>query len=231
MPPLLKDKVVLISGASGGLGEETTRTFLDAGPRVAVVSRLWHGTADSETLFHVEADLTQEAGCAHAVNATVARWGRLDVALHLMGGFAGGDAVEDTPVETWDKMMNVNLRSAFLFFRAALPELKKVERGRILAVGSRPGLEPVANLAAYSVSKAGLHALVRALAAETKNAGITANALLPSIIDTPANRKAMPGADFSRWVTPASIADLLVWLASDASQDTSGALIPIYGRS
>jgi len=231
MAQLLEDKVILISGASGGLGEEVTRTFLDAGPRVAAVSRLWSSAVDSDMLLHVSADLTQESGCVAAVQAAVSRWGRLDVVAHLMGGFTGGTAVEETTPERWDKMMNLNLRSAFLLFRAALPELRKAGLGRILAVGSRPGLDPVAGLGAYAVSKAGLHALVRTIAAENQNTGLTANAVLPSTIDTPANRAAMPDAAFARWVTPASIGDLLVWLASDASQDISGALIPIYGRS
>lgn len=232
MPSLLKDKVVLISGASGGLGEAVTQAFLDAGALVAGVSRQWPPEASNTPGFlPVAADLTQEAGCAAAVEAALAQWSRLDAAVHLMGGYTGGTTVEATPVEVWDRMMSMNLRSAFLFFRAALPPMLKAGRGRLLAVGSRPGLDPVAGLAAYGVSKAGLHALVRTLAAENKDRGITANAVLPSTIDTPANRTAMPKADASKWVTPESIGSLLVYLACDAAQDINGALVPIYGRS
>jgi NAD(P)-dependent dehydrogenase (short-subunit alcohol dehydrogenase family) len=113
--------------------------------------------------------------------------------------------------------------------RAALPALLAAGRGRIVAVGSKTAIEPVATLSAYGVSKAGLVALVRTLALELKGTGITANAVLPSVIDTPANRAADPGADFSKWVAPESIAKLILWLASDAAADVNGAIIPIYG--
>jgi NAD(P)-dependent dehydrogenase (short-subunit alcohol dehydrogenase family) len=232
MPSQLKGKVILISGASGGLGEGVTQAVLDAGAEVAGVSRRWPPEASNTPgLLPVAADLTQESGCAAAVAAALNKWSRLDAAIHLMGGFAGGTRVHEMSPDTWDQMMNVNLRSAFLFFRAALPPMLKAGRGRLLAVGSRPGLEPVAGLAAYSASKAGLHALIRALAAENKDTGVTANAVLPSTIDTAANRVAMPQADTSKWVEPASIASLLVYLASDAAQDINGALVPIYGKS
>jgi NAD(P)-dependent dehydrogenase (short-subunit alcohol dehydrogenase family) len=232
MPSQLKGKVILISGASGGLGEGVTQAFLEAGAEVAGVSRRWPPEASNMPRFlPVAADLTQESGCAAAVAAVLNKWSRLDAALHLMGGFAGGTRVHETSPATWDQMMNVNLRSAFLFFRAALPPMLKAGRGRLLAVGSRPGLEPVAGLAAYSASKAGLHALIRVLAAENKGTGVTANAVLPSTIDTAANRAAMPQADTSQWVVPGSIASLLIYLASDAAQDINGALVPIYGKS
>jgi NAD(P)-dependent dehydrogenase (short-subunit alcohol dehydrogenase family) len=232
MASQLKGKVILVSGASGGLGESVTQAFLDAGGLVAGVSRQWPPEASNTPGFlPVSADLTQEPGCSAAVRATLEQWSRLDAAVHLMGGFAGGNPAEATPVEEWDRMMSLNLRSAFLFFRAALPPMLKAGRGRLLAVGSRPGLDPVAGLSAYAASKAGLHALIRTLAAENRDRGITANAVLPSVIDTPANRSAMPKADTSKWVPPESIAALLVFLAGDAAQDISGALVPIYGRS
>jgi NAD(P)-dependent dehydrogenase (short-subunit alcohol dehydrogenase family) len=228
----LQNQVVLMSGASGGLGEGVVQAFLDAGAKVAGVARKWTADATSRPGFlPIVADLTQEQGCADAVKAVLARWSRLDAAVHLMGGFAGGTAVQATSVETWDQMMSVNLRSAFLFFRAALPPLLAAGRGRLLAVGSRPGFEPAAGLAAYSVSKAGLHALVKALAAENKDTGVTCNAVAPSTIETAANRAAMPQADASTWVRPAAIGELLVYLASDAARDINGALIPIYGRA
>jgi NAD(P)-dependent dehydrogenase (short-subunit alcohol dehydrogenase family) len=128
-------------------------------------------------------------------------------------------------------MLDLNLRSAQLMFRAVLPSMIKAGKGRIVAVGARAALEPIANFAAYSVSKAALVALVKTVALEVKDAGITANVVLPSVIDTPANRAAMPSADASKWVTPESIAGLLIWLTSDAARDVSGAAIPIYGRA
>jgi NAD(P)-dependent dehydrogenase (short-subunit alcohol dehydrogenase family) len=151
--------------------------------------------------------------------------------VHLVGGFAGGAGVAETSDETWDKMMNINLRTAFCCIRAALKPMQAAGRGRIVAVGTRMAVEPSPNFAAYAVSKAALVALVKNVAAEGQKFGVTANVILPSTIDTPANRAAMPKADFSRWVKPESIAKLLVFLASDAAADTSGAVIPIYGRA
>jgi len=147
-----------------------------------------------------------------------------------VGGFAGGQTVAATDDATWQRMLDMNLNSAFYAMRAALPALLAAGRGRIVAVGSKTAIEPVATLSAYGVSKAGLVALVRTLALELKGTGITANAVLPSVIDTPANRAADPGADFSKWVAPESIAKLILWLASDATADVNGAVIPILGR-
>jgi len=155
----------------------------------------------------------------------------VDTLLHLVGGFAGGQPVAETPDETWEKMLDLNLRSAYTIFRAVLPGMLKAGKGRIVAVGARAALDPMANFAAYSVSKAALVALVKTVALEVKDTGVTANVVLPSVIDTPANRAAMPSADASKWVTPESIAGLLVWLTSDAARDVNGAAIPIYGRA
>jgi len=148
-----------------------------------------------------------------------------------VGGFGGGQSVAETTDETWEKMLGLNLRSAYTIFRAVLPGMIKAGKGRIVAVGARAALDPMANFAAYSVSKTALVALVKTVALEVKDSGITANVVLPSVIDTPANRAAMPSADASKWVTPESIADLLVWLASDNARNVSGAAIPIYGRA
>ena len=157
--------------------------------------------------------------------------GDVDALIHVMGGFAGGTPVAETGEETWDQMMTVNLRSAFLVFRAVLPGLLARDRGRIIAVGSRMGVEPAPGFSAYGVSKAGLVYLIRTLAMELKQTGITANIIMPSIIDTDANRAAMPKADFSKWVPPASIAKVVSWLASDAAQDVNGAVVPVYGKA
>lgn len=227
---ILRGKSILITGASGGLGHAVTRAFLDAGALVSGTARKWTPDETPAGTFHaINADLTQSADCANAVQAAIAHGGRLDAVVHLMGGFAGGSPLETTEEATWDQMMNINLRAAFLTIRAALIEMRKTSSGRIIAVGARAGVEPAAGIGAYSVSKAALHALIRSIAAETKGTAITANALLPSTIDTEANRKAMPKADFSKWVSPESLAGTLLWLASDASRDISGALIPAYG--
>ena len=162
------------------------------------------------------------------------RWsrGRLRRLVHILGGFGGGQSIAETSDKTWDGMLTLNLRAAFCAMRAVLLKpMTAAKYGRIVAVGSRAAVEAMPNFAAYSVSKAGLVALVKNVAAEGKDLGITANVVLPSTIDTPANRQAMPTADFSRWVQPESIAKSLVWLASKEAGDVSGAVIPIYGRA
>ncbi len=214
-------RVVLITGASGGLGAAVTRAFLDAGADVATVSR---------SGSQIPADLTQPDEAARAVEAARARFGRLDALVHLAGGFEGGTAVADTTDHVWSRMLDLNLNAAFYTARAALPAMIGAGYGRIVAIGSRTAVEPVATLSAYGASKAALVALIRTIALEVKRSGITANVVLPSVIDTPATRAADPGADFSRWVKPESIARLLLWLASDAAADVNGAVIPIYGR-
>jgi NAD(P)-dependent dehydrogenase (short-subunit alcohol dehydrogenase family) len=157
--------------------------------------------------------------------------GALDALVHLVGGFAGGMTIAETSDQTWDGMINVNLRAAFCCMRAALKPMQAAGRGRIVAMGARNAVEPSPNFAAYAVSKAALVALVKNVAAEGKKFGVTANVVLPSVIDTAVNRKVMPDADFSRWVTPESIAKLIVFLTSEAAAGTSGAAIPIYGRA
>ena len=163
--------------------------------------------------------------------AQALKHGPIEALVHLLGGFGGGQPVAETSDTTWDGMMTLNLRAAFCSMRVVLKPMTAAKYGRIVAFGSRAGVEPIPNYAGYSVSKAGLVALVKNVAAENKELGITANVVLPSTIDTPLNRKAMPAADFSRWVKPESIAKALVWLASRDAGDVSGAVIPIYGRA
>ena len=218
---------VVITGASGGLGNGVVEAFLASGATVYGVDLAWK-TAPGNPSFHaVDANVLVVADCDRV--ATLAE--PVDALVHLVGGFAGGKPVAETTDDVWAHMMDLNLRAAINMFRAVLPQMMKAKRGRILAVGSRAGVEPMANFAAYNVSKSALIALVKTVAAEGKNSGITANVVLPSVIDTPANRAAMPSADPSKWVSPDSIARLLVWLASDEARDVSGAAIPIYGKA
>jgi NAD(P)-dependent dehydrogenase (short-subunit alcohol dehydrogenase family) len=213
---------VLITGANGGLGKAVVDAFLGTGATVYGADLQWKNQPHSNPRFHpVETNLIEAAKLAAPV----------DTLLHLVGGFDGGQPVAETPDETWEKMLDLNLRSAYTIFRAVLPGMLKAGKGRIVAVGSRAAVDPMANFAAYSVAKAALVALVKAVALEVKDTGVTANVVLPSVIDTPANRAAMPSADASKWVTPESIAGLLVWLTSDAARDVSGGVIPIYGRA
>ncbi len=213
---------VLITGAAGGLGNAVVEAFLATGATVYGADLSWKRQPHSNPRFHpIEANLIEAAKLAAPV----------DTLLHLVGGFGGGQPVAETSDEIWDKMLDLNLRSAYTIFRAVLPGMMKAGKGRIVAVGARAALDPMANFAAYSVTKTALVALVKTVALEVKDSGITANVVLPSVIDTPGNRAAMPTADPSKWVTPQSIADLLVWLASDAAGNVSGAAIPIYGRA
>lgn len=218
---------VLVTGANGGLGTSVCQAFLDAGAAVIGVARVWKEPVNFAT---ISADVGTAEGCERMVAQALQR-GPLDALVHLVGGFSGGTPLTETSDQTWDGMMNLNLRTAFCAMRAALRPMTAAGRGRIVAIGSRVAVEPSPNFAAYAVSKAALVALVRNVAAEGKKSGITASIVLTSTIDTPQNRKAMPDADFTRWVTPQSIAKLIVWLASDAAADTSGAVIPIYGRA
>jgi NAD(P)-dependent dehydrogenase (short-subunit alcohol dehydrogenase family) len=218
---------VIITGAGGGLGTAVCQVFADAGVDIVAVDHHWKASAPYPT---VHADLTTAEGAA-AMVAAAAKHGSIDGLVHLVGGFVGGKSIAESDDATWDSMVGVNLRVAVNSMRAVLKPMIAAKHGRIVAIGSRAAVEPLPNFAAYAVSKAALVALVKNAAAEVKDSGITVNAVLPSTIDTAANRAAMPKADFSKWVTPESIAKLLLWLVSDGASDVSGAAIPIYGRA
>ncbi len=225
-------RVVLVTGVTGGLGGAVARAFLESGATIAGVSRERdHNSFPGEKYMGVAADASSPEGAKSAVENVLANLGRIDALAHLVGGFAGGQPTAETTDEVWARMMKLNLNAAFYVMRAVLPSMLRAGRGRIVAVGSRTAVEPAAGLSAYGASKAGLVSLVRTISAETRASGITANVVLPSVIDTPANRAAMPSADYSRWVRPESIARLIVWLASDAAADISGAVVPVYGRA
>jgi len=219
---------ILITGAAGGLGNAVIEAFLGTGATVYGADMLWKHQPHANPRFHpIEANLLSSAECDRVIQLATP----VEAVLHLVGGFAGGQTVAETPDETWQQMLDLNLRSACLILRAALPHMVKAGRGRIVAVGARAALDPMQNFGAYSVSKSALVALIKTTAREFQASGITANVVLPSTIDTPGNRAAMPNADFSKWVAPESIADLMVWLVSDSGRDVNGAAIPIYGRA
>jgi NAD(P)-dependent dehydrogenase (short-subunit alcohol dehydrogenase family) len=218
---------VLITGASGGLGTAVCQAFQESGKSVIGVARSWTEVVPFPT---ISVDLTTAEGC-DAMVAEALEHGPIEALVHILGGFGGGQPVAETSDKTWDGMMTLNLRAAFCAMRAVLKPMTAEKYGRIVAVGSRAAVEAMPNFAAYSVAKAGLVALVKNVAAEGKDLGITANVVLPSTIDTAANRQAMPKSDFSRWVRPESIAKTLVYLASKEAGDVSGAVIPIYGRA
>jgi NAD(P)-dependent dehydrogenase (short-subunit alcohol dehydrogenase family) len=218
---------IVITGAAGGLGGAVCDVFTANGVKIVAIDRAWKQTMPYPT---VNADLTTADGAAAMIEQASA-FGPIDGLVHLVGGFAGGKSIADMEDATWNLMMNVNVKIAMNCIRAALKPMIAAKRGRIVAVGSRAAVEPLPNFSAYAVSKAALVALVKNAAAEVKDLGITVNAVLPSVIDTAANRAAMPKADFTQWVKPESIAKLLLWVTSDAAADVSGAVIPIYGRA
>jgi NAD(P)-dependent dehydrogenase (short-subunit alcohol dehydrogenase family) len=224
-------KIALVTGANGGLGTHVTKALLDAGATVVgLAPHIQQSDFDHPNFVALPASLNSLDAAKKAVASVIARSGKIDVLAHLVGGFTGGQSVAETDDATWQAMFDANLNSAFHILRAVIPEIRKAGAGRIIAVGSRQAEEPAPTIGAYSASKAALVSLIKTVALENKSAGITANAILPGTMDTPGNRKDMPGADTSTWVQPALVASLIVWLAGDAGKDMTGAAIPVYGR-
>ena len=219
----MKGKVVLITGGAGALGQTVVPAFVSTGASV-ILGDL--NPVQVPGITTLKADFTDQTQVGSLVAQAIGTSGRLDALINLVGGFATGRVV-DTEVSLWQRMLNINLTSAFLLSQAVLPRMLQQGHGRIVHVAARAALEPFAGAAAYIVSKAGLVGLIRTLASELEGSGVTVNAVLPSTIDTPANRRAMPAADPSKWARPDSIAHTLKFLASDAAGQTNGALIPI----
>lgn len=230
-----------VTGGTGALGRAVTGRFLSDGYRVAVTYRAeneWEAlrreyepATQTGSLLGVRADVTQAGSVSEAIGSAAQQFDDLRVLIHLAGGYRGGERVESAAEDTVRGMIELNLISAFWSAKHAIPHLKRATDGRLLFVSSRGAVECYPGASAYAAAKLGLHALVQTLAKELKRDGVTANAILPSVIDTPANRAAMPDADFSAWVTPDAVAGLLAYLASREAGSTSGALVPIYGRA
>jgi NAD(P)-dependent dehydrogenase (short-subunit alcohol dehydrogenase family) len=227
----MSGKIALVTGANGGLGTHVTKAILDAGFTVVGLSpRIQQSDFDHPNFVALPASLNSLDAAKKAVASVIARNGKIDVLAHLVGGFTMGQTVAATDDATWQRMFDANLNSAFHILRAVIPEMRKARGGRIIAIASRQAAEPAPTIGAYSASKAALVSLMKTVALENKDAGIAANVILPGTIDTPANRKDIPGADASTWVQPASVASLILWLAGDAGKDVTGAAIPVYGR-
>lgn len=225
----LKGQVLAITGAFGALGSAVVRAALAEGAQVAAIDRASapRTPLPGAALFG-DVDLSGDAGAQAVVAAIVARFGHLDGLVNIAGGFrweplAGGS------LDTWNELYELNLRTAVAACRAVLAHLPD-GRGRIVNIGAAGALKAGAGMGAYAASKAGVARLTEALAEELKDRGITVNAVLPSIIDTPANRADMPKADFSRWVAPEQLADVIVFLLSTKAQAITGALLPVTGR-
>jgi NAD(P)-dependent dehydrogenase (short-subunit alcohol dehydrogenase family) len=232
MAGILSGKVALITGANGGLGTHVTRALLKSGATaIGLSKRIDSSDFQHASFVAMSADIATADAANRAIAEAVSQHGRIDILAHLVGGFAGGKTVAETDDATFCSMFDLNVNSAFYVLRAVIPHMRKAGAGRIVAIGSRAAEDPGPGVGAYSAAKAALVSLIRTVARENKDAGITANVLLPGTMDTPANRAAMPKQDFTKWVPPASVASLIVWLAGDAGKDVNGAVIPVYGSA
>src|SRR2546430_17052377 len=202
----MTERVVLITGANGGLGTVVTKRFLEPGVMVVGGSRkISKEDFEGPNFVPLAADFTEPNAVRDAIASVVTRFGRLDVLVHVMGGFAGGSTVAETDDATWEQMRDLNLTSAFYVLRAAIPHLRKSGKGRIVAIGSLAAVEPHAGLAAYVTFKSALTTLVRTVALGNKDIGMTANVVLPGMMDKSAKLKSMSGADFWKWVQPTDV--------------------------
>jgi NAD(P)-dependent dehydrogenase (short-subunit alcohol dehydrogenase family) len=227
----MTDPTVLVTGGTGGLGAAVTQAFLDGGWRVVVpwiAERELERVEAHDRLELVRADLFDPDDVAAAVQTAGPS---LRAAVNLVGGFAIHDRVHETPIETFEEQLRLNLRPTYLVCAAVLPALLAAGGGAIVCVSSRAARQPFPGAAGYVVSKAAVLALVDALDAEYRKDRIRVNAVLPSVIDTPFNRSSMPDADFDTWVAPEEIARVIRFLCSDDASVTSGAHLPVYGRA
>ncbi len=232
MSQSLQGQVAIVTGASGALGSDVAKSLLAAGATVVAVDRANAGSASQESgLTRFSANLTDAREVKQLIASVFAKFGRIDVLVHVVGGFAGGASVAETDDATWQKMMDINLNAAFYVLRSVVPVMRQAEHGRIIAIGSRQAVQPAAGVGAYSSSKAALVSLVQTVALENTDKNIRANVILPGTMDTPANRASMPKADLAKWVSTSHVADLVVMLAGDVGVEINGAAIPVYGGS
>ncbi len=228
-------RTVLVTGGSGGLGSGVTREFLAAGWRVVVpwvVERELELLGDHEALATVRADLFDRDSVGHAVGIAAGDPARpLRAVANLVGGFAMGGRVHETDIADFEQQLTLNLRPTYLVSQAALPHLISAGGGAIVCVSSRAALRPFSGAAGYVTAKAAVLALVDAMAVEYTKDRVRVNAVLPSVIDTPANRAAMPNADHASWVSPKQVADVIRFLCEDCSGVVSGAHLPVYGMA
>ena len=232
---MAQDRTVVVTGGTGALGTGVTQALLDAGLSVLVTwvaERELDRTQErfGERVRLERLDVTDGEACAAfaaRLDAAGGAWGL----AHLVGGYRGGEPVTELDRAGWDGQVMLNMTSAALMMRALLPGMVSRRGGRVVAISSRAAVRPFAGSAAYAASKAGLIALVAAAAEDVKHDGVTVNCLLPSVIDTPANRAAQPDADPGRWVQPVEIGHVVAFLMSDSASAVTGAAIPVYGRA
>ncbi|HYB31428.1 MAG TPA: SDR family NAD(P)-dependent oxidoreductase [Solirubrobacteraceae bacterium] len=229
------ERSAIITGGTGGLGSAVVARLLDDGWRVVVpwiVETELDRVTQRDGLEVIKADLFDEDAVASVISVAAGDSSApLSGVVNLVGGFAAGARVHETPIDEFEKQFRLNLRPTYLVVAAAVPHLLSAGGGSIVCVGSRAALQPFSGAAGYVASKAAVIAFAQAVAVEYKQDGIRCNAILPSVIDTPGNRASMPKADFEKWVKPAEIAGVIAHLLGDDSRPTSGAAIPVYGRA
>ena len=232
-------QVAVVTGAAGNLGVAVARGFREARTKLALIDHssdrlpnLFSDLANSPDYFFAPpTDVTDPGAVALAVAEIKRRFGRIDILINTAGGYRAGTPLHETPLSDWEFMLNLNARSVFVTCQAVIPQMLSQRQGRIVNVASRAALGGDAGHAAYSASKTSVVRLTESMDAELKDRGVNVNCVMPGIIDTPQNRAAMPKADFSKWVAPEAIADVILFLASEGSRAIHGAAIPVYGRS
>ncbi|MGB5833567.1 MAG: SDR family NAD(P)-dependent oxidoreductase [Thiohalocapsa sp.] len=233
-----ENKIAVVTGAAGNLGTAVCEALAGQDARIAMLDldqsalarcqNALPATAHTETF---PADLTDPDSVARTVAAIRERFGAIDLLANVAGGFRMGPALPDTDDDTWDLMMDLNARSVFNMCRAVLPMMRSAGAGRIVNVSARAALSGKGNMGPYCASKAAVITLTESLAQENKHQGINVNCILPGTVDTPQNRESMPDQDHDSWVPPAALADVILFLASNAARCITGAAIPVYGRS
>ena len=239
MQPDFSQRVVMITGAAGNLGVAVAQAFLQAGAQLILVDHaparlpgLYPDLAAATThLFAPPTDVADAASVAALMAEVARRYERVDVLVNTVGAYRAGTPLHAMPLEEADFLFGINARSVFVMCQAVIPLMVRQGHGKIINTASRAAFNVETNQAAYSASKMAVVRLTESMAGELKDAGININCILPGLIDTPPNRAAMPNADFSRWVAPAAIADVILFLASDQARAINGAAIPVYGRS
>jgi NAD(P)-dependent dehydrogenase (short-subunit alcohol dehydrogenase family) len=234
-----EDHVVIIAGAGGNLGSSVASKFIASGANLILVDyeqdsieRLFPDLIESNQHMILQGfDVNDRSSTDKLVSSAMEKYGKIDVMVNTIGGYKGGSPLHETTDETWNMLFNLNARSVFNLSRSIIPILKDTKSGKIIHIAARRGLKGAANEAVYSAAKSAVIRLTESMAQELKFDGINVNCVLPGTIDTPQNRAALPDADFSRWVDPDAISDVILFLASDSARGITGASIPVYGKS
>lgn len=231
------DKVVVITGATGNLGTAVVHAFEAQGVRLVLLDRKEGRLQETfpaisgmdKHLLVDRVEMTSKESVDDAISKAIEKHGQIDVLVNTVGGYRAGTPVHETPIETMEFLIDLNATTTFLSCQAAIPHMLKAGSGKIINIGARQGMKGFAKSSVYAMSKSAVLRLTESLSAELKREGINVNAVLPGTIDTPANRKAMPDADVSRWVTPQAISEVILFLASEKASAVHGALIPVFG--